>query len=84
MPLSRSGPFDSQPHPVAVTLERAAELLGADPARVAAAAVHLSPYIHRDGSLRWSLRELARELGGTTLAGSRARTRARARKRKAH
>jgi hypothetical protein len=84
MPLHRPGPFDPQPRPVATTLERAAELLGAEVAAVAAAAAGLRPYTHRDGSPRWSLRELARELGGTAQAGSRARPRPRARKRKAH
>jgi hypothetical protein len=56
--------------PVAVTVEDAAELLAEDLARVAAAAAVVEPYTHNDGSHRWSLRELERELGRRKRSGA--------------
>jgi hypothetical protein len=49
--------------PIAATVEAAAELLAAPLGAVRAAAERVEPYRHADGSGRWSLRLLERELG---------------------
>jgi hypothetical protein len=49
--------------PVAVTLAAAAELLAVDPRQVRRVAAKLQPYVHADGSLRWSLAAIALQLG---------------------
>jgi hypothetical protein len=49
--------------PVAVTLPDAAELLAEDLARVEQAAAAVEPYRHANGSPRWSVMLLERELG---------------------
>jgi hypothetical protein len=49
--------------PVAATLAVAAQLLGASPQRVREAAQTVEPYVHHDGSPRWSLMLLERALG---------------------
>jgi hypothetical protein len=56
--------------PIAATVEDAAELLGLPLPRVAAAAARVTPYRHADGSGRWSVRELERELGQPGPHGS--------------
>jgi hypothetical protein len=48
--------------PVAAPLERCAELLGVELAAVAAAAVHVEPYLRMDGTKVWSLMQLERQL----------------------
>jgi hypothetical protein len=49
--------------PVAATLPDCAALLGAELPAVEAAARHVTPYRHADGSPRWSVGELADRLG---------------------
>jgi hypothetical protein len=49
--------------PVAATLPDAAALLGVSLAVVEQAARHVPPYVHADGSPRWSVGELADRLG---------------------
>jgi hypothetical protein len=49
--------------PVAATLAVAAQLLGASPQRVQKAAQAVEPYVHANGSPRWSLMLLERALG---------------------
>jgi hypothetical protein len=48
--------------PIAVPLERCAELLGVDLATIGAAAVNVEPYIRADGTRIWSLTQLERQL----------------------
>jgi hypothetical protein len=48
--------------PIAVPLERCAELLGVDLATIGAAAVNVEPYIRADGTRIWSLMQLERQL----------------------
>jgi hypothetical protein len=69
-----AGRFELEPaggwgRPVAVTVEDAAEMLAVPLGRVAAAAERVAPYRHQDGSSRWSLRELERELGRRKRSG---------------
>jgi hypothetical protein len=49
--------------PVAASLPDCAALLGAELPAVEAAARHVAPYVHADGSPRWSVAELADRLG---------------------
>ena len=48
--------------PIAVPLERCAELLGVDLATIGEAAVNVEPYIRADGARIWSLTQLERQL----------------------
>jgi hypothetical protein len=48
--------------PVAVSLERCAELLRVELSAVRQAAAHVEPYIRVDGTKVWSLRQLERRL----------------------
>jgi hypothetical protein len=53
--------------PVAAQLPVAAELLGVPLPRVLAASARVDPYRHADGSPRWSVKLLERELGRVRL-----------------
>jgi hypothetical protein len=55
--------------PLALPLPAAAELLGVPLTRVRAAAERVEPYVHTDGSGRWSLRLLERDLGRPKRSG---------------
>ena len=48
--------------PIAVPLERCAELLGVDLATIVEAAANVEPYIRADGRRIWSLMQLERQL----------------------
>ena len=48
--------------PIAAPLERCAELLGVDLARVHKAAATVEPYLRADGTRIWSLMQLERQL----------------------
>jgi hypothetical protein len=49
--------------PVVATLPRCAELLGVDLADAEAAAAKLEPYTAANGMLKWSVQQMARQLG---------------------
>jgi len=49
--------------PIACPLEQLAEILGLDVELVEAAAQHVAPYTHADGSLVWSVRQVGVLLG---------------------
>jgi hypothetical protein len=48
--------------PIAVPLQRCAELLGVDLATMQAAAANVEPYLRADGTRIWSLMQLERQL----------------------
>ena len=48
--------------PIAVPLERCAELLGVDLATITQAAANVEPYLRADGRRIWSLMQLERQL----------------------
>jgi hypothetical protein len=48
--------------PIAVPLERCAELLGVDLATICEAAANVQPYLRVDGTRIWSLMQLERQL----------------------
>jgi hypothetical protein len=56
--------------PVAATLAVAAQLLGASPQRVLDAAQLVEPYVHANGSPRWSVMLLERALGQRPAQGA--------------
>lgn len=56
--------------PVATDLPAAAQLLGVPQARLKRAAQAVQPYVHANGSPRWSLRLLELELGQQPRTGT--------------
>jgi hypothetical protein len=77
-------PAGTYGRPVAATVEDAAELLGLPLRRVRQAAERVEPYRHADGSGRWSLRELEREVGRRRRGGTPWRAENRATYRRDH
>jgi hypothetical protein len=57
--------IDGLSGPVAATLPDCASLLGVELAAVQDVAAEVTPYLHADGSPRWSVAELADRLGLT-------------------